>query len=87
MKKDTLGYRLKVCRKKNNLTQEQLAGLLGVKQNTICTIEKGIIKTPSFGKEMAKILKVDPGWLMYGRGTGTPPPYFDELYALKKKHS
>ena len=36
-----IGAFLKQCRKEKNLTQQNLADLIGVSRNTICSIENG----------------------------------------------
>jgi putative transcriptional regulator len=42
MARQTLGNRLKVARAERGLTQEQLAGLVGVTRQTISAVETGL---------------------------------------------
>ena len=63
----SVGKRIKLIRKRNNLTQVQLAEKLGLKQATIGRYENGSI-TPSLFVLMriSKKLSVDIGWLFTG---------------------
>lgn len=65
---------LKSLRLSNNLTQQQLADKLGVKQNTISMYENGL-RTPdlSFVGEIADFFNTDINYLINGKGTVSIP--------------
>lgn len=65
-----LGERLRKARKDKNLTQQKLAVMAGVVQQTINKLERGIMTRPTEQLiiEIAKHLDVSPAWLMFGAG-------------------
>ncbi|KLU15017.1 MULTISPECIES: helix-turn-helix domain-containing protein [Xenorhabdus] len=63
---ETISQRLKARRYELNMTQTQLAELVGMKQQSIQQIEAGITKRPRFILEISKALDCDPLWLQYG---------------------
>lgn len=62
----TMGERIKELRKMNNLSQEELATMLGLKKAAISKYEKGIVSNmkQSVIKKMADIFGVTPSYLM-----------------------
>ncbi|RNW09795.1 XRE family transcriptional regulator [Morganella morganii subsp. morganii] len=62
----TLSERVKTRRVALNLTQSELAEMVGLKQQSIQQIESGFIKRPRFIVEIATALKCDPSWLICG---------------------
>ncbi|KNZ82779.1 helix-turn-helix domain-containing protein [Morganella morganii] len=62
----TLSERVKTRRVALNLTQSELAEMVGLKQQSIQQIESGLIKRPRFIVEIATALKCDPSWLICG---------------------
>ncbi|MDW4577438.1 helix-turn-helix transcriptional regulator [Atlantibacter hermannii] len=63
---ETISNRLKQKREEMNLSQAQLAELVGMKQQSLQAIEAGVTKRPRFLIELARVLKCDPYWLLYG---------------------
>lgn len=63
---ETISQRLKARRYELNMTQTQLAELVGMKQQSIQLIEAGVTKRPRFILEISKALDCDPLWLQYG---------------------
>lgn len=68
----TLAERAKQRRIELNLTQTEVADAAGVTQQTIEALENDKTKKPKNILSIAKALKCDPEWLMYGRGNVTP---------------
>ena len=65
--KEKMGRRIATCRMNAELSQRDLAGLMGIKQSEIGYYETGK-RTPDDKRltMLADILKVDKNWLMYG---------------------
>ncbi|BET96497.1 helix-turn-helix domain-containing protein [Xenorhabdus taiwanensis] len=63
---DTLSERMKARRSEMNMTQSELAAIVGIKQQSIQQIESGAIKRPRFILEIANALRCDPTWLING---------------------
>jgi len=63
----TFSQRLKQKRLELNLTQTQLAEMVGMKQQSIQSIEAGTTKRTRYLFELATALQCEPTWLMYGR--------------------
>ena len=63
---DTLGAVIERNRKKKNLSQRELAGLVHVSNSTIARIEKGEFTSPSSEvlREIARALDVDYNYLL-----------------------
>ena len=84
-----LGTRIKMCRKKEQLTQEKLAELIDVSPHYIYEIEKGL-KCMSLHTlvDISSALHISTDYLLFGRTAGFPPeqgrqPEFPErLYSL-----
>ncbi|MGY6771859.1 XRE family transcriptional regulator [Gallibacterium sp. ZY190522] len=75
---NTLGSRLQQVLNDKGITQEKLANMINVSQNTISLIVKGSTKKPRNILEIATALGVDAHWLKTGEGsretkTTTPP--------------
>lgn len=64
-----LGKRLKRVRSKHFLTQTKLAEDIGASKASVCLLESGKIKDVSarFLLLLAKRLRVDPAWLIFGK--------------------
>ena len=62
----TLGERLRYRRRQMGWTQEQLAVQAGTNQAVIQKIENGKSLRPRKIDEIAKVLEVNPAWLMFG---------------------
>lgn len=67
---DTLGARMRRRRREKSLTQEQLAVKAGTNQAVIQKIENGKSLRPRKIDEIAKVLDVNPAWLMFGEKSG-----------------
>lgn len=63
---DTLAERLKLARKKKNLSQDALAKRIGTGQSTIASIENGRNKGSGKLVQLAQALDVRPEWLESG---------------------
>ncbi len=63
---DTLSERIKAKRSEMNMTQSELATIVGIRQQAIQQIESGLIKRPRFILEIANALRCDPSWLING---------------------
>ncbi|AGJ86739.1 TPA: helix-turn-helix transcriptional regulator [Raoultella ornithinolytica] len=63
---ETISQRLKKKREEMNLSQDQLAKLAGMRQQSIQAIESGSTKRPRFLVELARVLKCKPEWLLFG---------------------
>lgn len=73
LRMDSFPSRIKKLRKDRQLTQEQVAKAIGIKQGAYTQLETG--KTnPSSSSLMglARLYEVDPEWLMTGKGTQHP---------------
>ena len=62
----TLGERLRQARKDRGWTQEQLAEQSGTSQAVIQKIENGKSLRPRKIDVIARVLDVDPAWLLFG---------------------
>lgn len=67
---DSLGARLRRARKERGWTQEQLAARAGTSQAVIQKIENGKSLRPRKIDVIARVLEVDPAWLMFGSEQG-----------------
>lgn len=63
---DTLADRLRAARKEAGLTQEELAEAAHTTQSVIQKIENGHSKRPRRINDIAAVLGVSPGWLLFG---------------------
>ena len=66
--RETLGERLRRMRKERGWTQEQLAVQADTSQAVIQKIENGKSLRPRKIDIIARVLEVDPAWLMFGAG-------------------
>ncbi len=53
-----------------NLTQEQVASLVGMKQQSYQKLESGKTKTTAFILALSNVLAINPEWLQFGKGEG-----------------
>ncbi len=67
----TLPDRLKFAREQINLSQQQVADAVGMKQPSYYQLEAGKSKRSRFISDIARVLKTDVDWLMYGEGEYT----------------
>lgn len=65
---NTLPDRLKFAREQLNLSQQQVADAVGMKQPSYYQLEAGKSKRSRFINDIAKVLKTDVDWLMTGDG-------------------
>lgn len=79
--------RIKRIRKSLELTQQQFADRLGMKQNTIATYEMGRAN-PSEPTiiSICREFNVNEDWLRYGKGEMFKPERSDEIDALVQKY-
>ena len=81
----TLGDRIKKVRREKEYTQQALADLIGIRQNSVALIESG--KRNASDQVVLAIcreLNVNEEWLRYGRGEMFAPAPADALGALVK---
>ncbi|MBO1894199.1 LexA family transcriptional regulator [Shewanella sp. BF02_Schw] len=83
----SINDRIKSRRKALGLTQEQLAKIVGVSQNSIHKIEDGTTRKPRNIIEIARAIKCSPDWLLYGRDSSdfkniTPGPDIKGFFPL-----
>ena len=71
MNTDTLGARVRNRRLTKGWTQEQLARRAGTNQAVIQKIENGKSLRPRRIDDIARVLEVNPAWLMFGDASGT----------------
>ena len=67
--------RLKLCRLKLGLSQEEVGKLTNISQPSYQKIEKGLVKTPTRLQKLAEVFKTTPEWLLFG--VGEPPEYIE----------
>ena len=66
-KTEPVGHRIRTSRILANLTQKELAGLLGLKEDSISNIERGKQDVSLTQIEtLARVLRVDRSWLAFG---------------------
>ena len=65
---DSPGLRIRAKRKELNLSQTQLARLVGISQSSLCELELGDSKMPSAQvlHDLARELHISPMWIMTG---------------------
>lgn len=61
-----LAYRVKQKRVELNLSQMQLAQMVGMRQQSLQAIEAGETKRPRLLMELASALGCEPHWLLHG---------------------
>lgn len=76
---DTLPDRLKFAREQLNLSQQQVADAVGMKQPSYYQLEAGKSKRSRFISDIARVLETNVDWLMYGEGDNEPKPSRDDL--------
>ena len=64
---DTLPDRLKFAREKMDLSQQDVADAVGMKQPSYYQLEAGKSKRSRFINDIARVLNRDVNWLMYGQ--------------------
>ncbi|MDG2243376.1 MAG: S24 family peptidase [Rhodospirillaceae bacterium] len=64
----TLGARVRQCRLALSWSQAELAGRIGVKQQSIDQLESGKVSRPRYIVELAESLNVPMHWLRHGKG-------------------
>lgn len=71
---ETIGDRLRKLREARQLTQDQVAEKIGVRQGSYTQLETGKTKTPRSSNlaKYARLYGVDPEWLMTGKGSQHP---------------
>lgn len=82
---ESIAERIKEKRKKLNMSQRELAELVGIKQQSIHQIESGLTKKPRFLFEIALALNCEIGWLLTGisiRSTVVEPKIKDQVHNL-----
>ena len=72
---DTFGKRLKYAMKVREVSQAELAGVIGLKQQAIFLLCKEKSKGTKHAFAIARYLRVDPEWLILG--SGNPPSGID----------
>ncbi len=72
---DTFGKRLKYAMKVRDVSQAELAGVIGLKQQAIFLLCKEKSKGTKHAFAIARYLRVDPEWLILG--SGRPPSGID----------
>jgi transcriptional regulator with XRE-family HTH domain len=80
---DTFGKRLKHALKIRNVSQAELAAVIGLKQQAIFLLCKEKSKGTKHSFSVARYLRVDPEWLILGSGqppSGVDGPQ-DDLFA------
>lgn len=82
----TVGERLRQAREARGLTQLELAKRCGVDRTYIANIETGRSTRPEHMAEIARVLKVSPGWLAFG-ADWLDELTEEELQAAKELHS
>lgn len=65
---DTLPERLKYARELLDLSQQEVADAVGMKQPSYYQLESGKTKRSRYIHDIAKVLKVDVDWLLSGKG-------------------
>ncbi|WP_431644620.1 helix-turn-helix domain-containing protein [Enterobacter asburiae] len=63
---ETISQRIKQKREEMNLSQDQLAKLAGMRQQSLQAIESGATKRPRYLVELANALNCKPEWLLFG---------------------
>lgn len=79
----TIGQRIRDLRVGRKLTQEQLAKAIGITQASMTDLETGKSKSPASQTltKLARVLEVDPEWLMTGKGAQQPIASLSETEA------
>ena len=82
----TLGEKIAKARKENNITQEQLADLLGVSRQAVSKWEGGL-STPELEKlrALSEFFHISIDELTNDRGTPSPPGRADQDLSTEKK--
>ncbi len=68
---NTLPDRLKFARERLELSQQEVAEAVGMKQPSYYQLESGKSKRSRFISDIARVLKTNVDWLMYGEGEYT----------------
>lgn len=70
MKIEKIGERIKLVRKIRNITQREVCRNLKMSPQALGFLEQGVTKQPRNIEALAKVLEVDPLWLLTGEGMG-----------------
>jgi transcriptional regulator with XRE-family HTH domain len=82
----SMGQRIKIARQRLNMTQDELAGALGVKYQSVSQWERGLGGPgPERIPALRRALKVTYAWLM--EGTGAPPAPTDAAVLAENARS
>lgn len=65
---DSFADRLRIARKASGLTQQEVAGKVGIKQSTLSGLEKGASLSSTFTPKLAHVYGVNARWLATGEG-------------------
>jgi transcriptional regulator with XRE-family HTH domain len=68
-----LGHRLRAERKKNKMTQKEVAKQIGCAQQTVLDLENGNVEWSRYLPEIANLLGVSVAWLTTGEGPTDRP--------------
>lgn len=84
----TIGMRIKECRRKLGMTQEELAEILFTKKNTISMYENGKIDIKvSILQDIAKALNTTAGYLLDGEEKAVSPEVMQVAMMLQEMKS
>lgn len=82
----SIGQRIRSARKSANLTQQELAAKVGIRQASLSALETGASATSMNVASLARALGVDAFWLETGKGVPTAPqstPKEEPAYGLQ----
>ncbi len=85
--KIAFGRRVAARRTEIGLSQKALAKAVGMKQQGVGNIERGIVGRPRFLIELAEALQTSPEWLLHKRGPEVvrTPNALEEVWLLSQK--
>jgi transcriptional regulator with XRE-family HTH domain len=66
----TIGRRIAQARREAGLTQEELAGLIGVTTRSVQGYEAGTVTPFRHLRKLEEVTEKPRGWLLYGEGSG-----------------
>ena len=81
---DTLAKRLDFAMKEAGFTQQKLANVVGIKQQSIGKILSGVTLNPKYILEIATALDVDAEWLKTGKGEA--PDFEAEVDSVEEEN-
>lgn len=65
----TIGSRVKQKRTELNISQSELAKMIGIKQQSVSDLESGLIEKPRNIVDIARALDCSIEWLYYGKNS------------------